>query len=105
MRAAGLGAGAGQAFAATFYRNMLAGETFGEAVRIAREDVWLRFPDVNTWGAYQCYGDPDFRFHRDTAAPRHNQTPFATAHELVSELDNLAADLRADGADEILASL
>jgi hypothetical protein len=60
---------AGQAFAATFYRNMLAGETFGEAVRIAREDVWLRFPDVNTWGAYQCYGDPDFRFHRDSAAP------------------------------------
>ncbi len=91
---------AGQAFAATFYRNMLAGETFGEAVRIAREDVWLRFPDVNTWGAYQCYGDPDFRFHRDTAAPRHNQTPFATAHELVSELDNLAADLRAGATDD-----
>ncbi|HRF30563.1 MAG TPA: CHAT domain-containing protein, partial [Azonexus sp.] len=91
---------AGQAFAATFYRNMLAGETFGEAVRIAREDVWLRFPDVNTWGAYQCYGDPDFRFHRDSAAPRHNQTPFATAHELVSELDNLAADLRAGATDD-----
>jgi tetratricopeptide (TPR) repeat protein len=91
---------AGQAFAATFYRNMLGGETFGEAVRIAREDVWLRFPDVNTWGAYQCYGDPDFRFHRDTAAPRHNQTPFATAHELVSELDNLAADLRAGATDD-----
>lgn len=91
---------AGQAFAATFYRNMLAGETFGEAVRIAREDVWLRFPDVNTWGAYQCYGDPDFRFHRDSAAPRHNQTPFTTAHELVSELDNLAADLRAGATDD-----
>lgn len=91
---------AGQAFAATFYRGMLGGETFGEAVRIAREDVWLRFPDVNTWGAYQCYGDPDFRFHRDTAAPRHNQTPFATAHELVSELDNLAADLRAGATDD-----
>ncbi|MBF1165390.1 MAG: CHAT domain-containing protein [Dechloromonas agitata] len=91
---------AGQAFAATFYRNMLAGETFGEAVRIAREDVWLRFPDVNTWGAYQCYGDPDFRFHRDSAAPHHNQTPFATAHELVSELDNLAADLRAGATDD-----
>jgi hypothetical protein len=66
---------AGQAFAATFYRNMLAGETFGEAVRIAREDVWLRFPDVNTWGAYQCYGDPDFRFHRDSAAPATTRRP------------------------------
>ena len=52
------------------------------------------------WGAYQCCGDPDFRFHRDSAAPRHNQTPFTTAHELVSELDNLAADLQAGATDD-----
>jgi hypothetical protein len=91
---------AGQAFAATFYRGMLAGETFGEAVRIAREDVWQRFPDVNTWGAYQCYGDPDFRFHRDGTTPQHVVTPFATAHELVSELENLVADLRAGATGE-----
>lgn len=96
---------AGQAFAATFYRHMLAGETFGEAVRIAREDAWLRFPDVNTWGAYQCYGDPDFRFHRDSVAPRHNLTPFATAHELVTELENLAADLRAGATDDAAGKL
>jgi len=88
---------AGQTFAATFYRGMLAGETFGEAVRAAREEVWSRCPDVNTWGAYQCYGDPDFRFHRDGETTSRVAAPFGTAHELVAELENLAADLRATG--------
>ena len=96
---------AGQGFAATFYRAMLGGEALGEAVRIAREDVWLRFPDVNTWGAYQCYGDPDFRLHRDSTAPRHATALFATAHELVSEFDNLAADLRAGAVEDPLGKI
>src|SRR5574343_1495182 len=100
---------AGQAFAATFYRGMLAGETFGEAVRIAREDVWLRFPDVNTWGAYQCYGDPDFRFHRDGSSAPRKLTPLATPRALVVEFENLAADLRAgaqgDAGEKIEARL
>ena len=91
---------AGQAFAATFYRGMLAGEPFGEAVRAAREDVWTRCPDVNTWGAYQCYGDPDFRFHREGGAAQRAWPSFGTPHELVAELENLAADLRAGGHDE-----
>jgi len=91
---------AGQTFAATFYRGMLAGEALGEAVRAAREEVWSRFPDVNTWGAYQCYGDPDFRFHREGGAPRTSHPPFATPNELVAELENLAADLRAGGSDD-----
>jgi tetratricopeptide (TPR) repeat protein len=91
---------AGQAFAATFYRGMLAGEAFGEAVRAAREDVWMRFPDVNTWGAYQCYGDPDFRLLRDGFSPHFAVQPFLAPSELVAELENLAADLRASGGTE-----
>ena len=91
---------AGQAFAATFYRAMLAGDAFGEAVRAAREETWSRFPDVNTWGAYQCYGDPDFRFRRDGSAPQRAAPPFGTPNELVAELENLVADLRAGGHDE-----
>ncbi len=90
---------AGQVFAATFYRAMLAGEPFGEAARTAREDVWTRCPDVNTWGAYQCYGDPDFRLHREGGATRRTWPDFGTPHELVAELENLAADLRAGGHD------
>ncbi len=88
---------AGQGFAASFYQGMLAGLAFGEAVRQAREDVWTRCPDVNTWGAYQCYGDPDFRFHRDGSVVQQHWPDFGAPHELVVELDNLCADLRAGG--------
>lgn len=54
---------ASKAFAESFYRRMLVGELFGEAVRAAREEIYLRYPDVNTWGAYQCYGEPDYRLY------------------------------------------
>ena len=46
-------------FAATFYGLLLGGESFGEAVRAAREALWS---DQGTyqalWAAYQHYGDP-----------------------------------------------
>ena len=40
---------------------MLKGETFGDAVKTARRRTYDGHPGSNTWGAYQCYGDPDFR--------------------------------------------
>ncbi|MGE3706776.1 MAG: CHAT domain-containing protein, partial [Vicinamibacterales bacterium] len=51
---------AAKAFAQTFYTEMLAGREFGQAVQAARQDVFTRFGAANTWGAYQCYGDPGF---------------------------------------------
>ncbi|MEO8071162.1 MAG: tetratricopeptide repeat-containing protein, partial [Acidobacteriota bacterium] len=48
-------------FAQAFYDEMLRGETFGRALQFARRRTWGQFPDANTWGAYQAYGDPDFR--------------------------------------------
>ena len=48
-------------FAEKFYDEMLNGATFGRALMEARIATWRRFPDSNTWGAYQAYGDPDFR--------------------------------------------
>ncbi len=53
-------------FAQSFYQQMLAGMAFGAALLRARLDTWRRFPDCNTSGAYQAYGDPDFRL--DTSA-------------------------------------
>ncbi|WP_180129044.1 CHAT domain-containing protein [Rhodoferax sp. BLA1] len=88
---------AGQVFAASFYQGMLSGDAFGEAVRRAREEVWTRCPDVNTWGAYQCYGDPDFRLHRDGSTTQTVWPDFGTPHELVVDLNNLSADLCAGG--------
>lgn len=89
---------AGAAFATAFYAGMLDGKPFGEAVRAARESVHYRFEGCNTWGAYQCYGDPDFRFFRKDEAGGGEPPPFASPRELITKLDNLAADLRA-GAD------
>ncbi|MBA3589360.1 MAG: CHAT domain-containing protein [Methylibium sp.] len=49
-------------FAASLYAALLQGDCFGEAVLCARQAVYadsgLRH---NTWGAYQCYGDPQWR--------------------------------------------
>ncbi len=55
-------------FAQSFYQQMLAGMAFGAALLRARLDTWRRFPDCNTSGAYQAYGDPDFRLDSDASA-------------------------------------
>jgi hypothetical protein len=52
---------AAKTFARKFYAAMLDGEPFGEAVRLARSETYATHGGVNTWGAYQCYGDPDYR--------------------------------------------
>lgn len=48
-------------FAATFYEKMLGGETFGDALKEARRRTWDMDQNCNTCGAYQAYGDPDYR--------------------------------------------
>jgi hypothetical protein len=90
---------AGRQFAVSFYRHMLAGAGFGHAVRAAREEVYTRFPQVNTWGAYQCYGDQDLHLvgAQDNASGR--STPITSASELVAKLDNCIGDVRMSGGD------
>ncbi|MEO5822981.1 MAG: CHAT domain-containing protein [Vicinamibacteraceae bacterium] len=51
---------AAKTFAASFYRHMLKGWLYGDAVRQARQDTYSKHGQTNTWGAYQCYGDPSF---------------------------------------------
>jgi CHAT domain-containing protein len=50
---------AAAAFATTFYRRLTEKSTFIDAVADAREAA-RKFGD-NTWAAYQCYGDPNWR--------------------------------------------
>jgi CHAT domain-containing protein len=52
---------AARTFADRFYQRMLEGERFGDAVLDARRRTKELHPYSNTWGAYQCYGNPDFR--------------------------------------------
>lgn len=84
-------------FADTFYRHMLDGDEFGEAIRNAREETWLRVPNANTWGAYQCYGDHSYRLHRDGKGSPWVPRPFSSPVELVVELENLASELKVGG--------
>ena len=48
-------------FGERFYQEMLDGTTFGVATWRARKATYDASPQGNTWGAYQCYGDPDYR--------------------------------------------
>ncbi len=46
-------------FAKLFYQNMFEGVGFGEAVKRARKKIYEDHGNrSNTWGAFQCYGDP-----------------------------------------------
>lgn len=70
-------------FASEFYKRMLGGAAFGDAVHRARVVVFDRHPETNTWGAYQCYGDPDYHFdeRRDDAdGPDESRTYYSSAH-------------------------
>ena len=52
--------GAAQVFAEEFYSQILRNRAFGDAVFAARSRTHEEFPGLNTWGAYQAYGDPGF---------------------------------------------
>jgi hypothetical protein len=83
---------AASTFAATLYEGMLGGATFGEAVSSARWRTWNDHQSVNTWGAYQCYGDPDYRLAPDAVVHRDDRprrAPASTEQARV-EIENLS---------------
>jgi tetratricopeptide (TPR) repeat protein len=53
---------AASTFASVFYTRLRAGNRYIDAVAQAREQAWRQQPEGNTWAAYQCYGDPDWRY-------------------------------------------
>ena len=94
---------AAQQFAATFYQEMLAGVLFGEAVLKARLAVFDAYPKINTWGAYQCYGDPAFRLTQTVAAGRatRREPRFTAPAEVITRLDNLTQEAKTADDDRI----
>lgn len=89
---------AAEAFADAFYDALLGGERFIDAVRKGRQAAWRRNPRGNTWAAYQCYGDPDWRW---SAGGADAQRPAATSSSLFS---NIASPVALCLALESLAS-
>jgi hypothetical protein len=95
--------GAAKTFATRFYAEMLEGECFGEAVRRAREEAWRSHRAVNTWGAYQAYGDERYRFP-ETQRKQQKLPDYCFQGQLLSDLDALSS--RISGAlDEERKSL
>lgn len=79
-------------FAQQFYRCMLAGDTFGDAVTEARRFVYsTRRSKDNTWGAFQCYGDPGFSLKLEADHGRSRRSRFHDAERLIAELDNVVS--------------
>ncbi len=81
-------------FAQTFYQAMIEGQQFGTAVLAARKNTWLSHPGVNTWGAYQCYGDYEYTLERAKSRSNNNDEPWLAKAELVTVLKSLAADAK-----------
>ncbi len=92
-------------FAKVFYDCMIAGYPFGEAVKTARGQVYEKYPLTNTWGAYQCYGDPFFKLKSTSHS---SWSPnYLVAEEAEIDLENLlnklqmGATTRKDALDEL----
>jgi tetratricopeptide (TPR) repeat protein len=87
--------GAALMFSTTFYNRLLGGAAFGDAVKTARQATYDAYPQSNTWGAYQCYGDPDFHLTpaKGTDDGSRREVTFASPEEAIAALDNLAAHL------------
>ncbi|MFG5380105.1 CHAT domain-containing protein [Yoonia sp. R2-816] len=82
-------------FAKEFYDSMLNGWSFGDAVHHARMAVFKHHPDTNTWGAYQCYGDPEYRFKEPKDGTRNGnsaKTYYSSAHARKAAI-NIARDV------------
>jgi hypothetical protein len=80
---------AARSFATTFYDSLLRGNRFIDAVADARKAAYS--DDDNTWGAYQCYGDPDWYFRRKESEGGATKT--ATADEFAGVASETALKL------------
>lgn len=94
---------AASVFAASVYKALLGGDRFIDAVATAREDARKR--GGNTWAAYQCYGDPDWRFRTQTGdAQKPPPQPagrefagIASAQALILTLERIAVESEYQG--------
>ncbi|MEO6637469.1 MAG: CHAT domain-containing protein, partial [Ginsengibacter sp.] len=77
-------------FTKVFYTNMLEGSGFGEAVQKARKTIYDKYHTVNnTWGAYQCYGDPFYKLDNRQTQIKKFAPEYVIAEEAEIALHNL----------------
>ena len=88
-------------FAEMLFDDLLAGMLYGDAARHARNVVAQEFRTderltTNTWGAYQCYGDPGFRLVTGRRPKQRRMEPVSVDDlvEAVSDVEIQAGDVR-----------
>jgi tetratricopeptide (TPR) repeat protein len=88
-------------FAEVLFDDLLAGMLYGDAARHARNVVAQEFRNddgltTNTWGAYQCYGDPGFRLVTGRAPKQGRVEPVSVDDlvEAVNDVEIQAGDVR-----------
>ena len=81
-------------FARQFYEAMFAGSNFGESVKRARAYVYEKHKFNNTWGAYQCYGDPFFKLKNANLSKKSRQPSYILPEEAEIDLENMLNQLQ-----------
>ncbi|MBN7817287.1 CHAT domain-containing protein [Algoriphagus pacificus] len=86
-------------FAKEFYLNMFDGIGFGESVKRARKKIYEEYGRrTNTWGAFQCYGDPFYKLS-DGKKSQSTEDGFLVVEEVEIELKNLVQQMEANDYD------
>ena len=80
-----------KAFALKFYERLLAGDGFANAVGEAREVAFSL--GGNTWAAYQCYGDPEWRLRAGVGDAQAPSRPLKDRYEGIASPLGLALAL------------
>jgi CHAT domain-containing protein/pimeloyl-ACP methyl ester carboxylesterase len=84
-------------FAEEFYKHLFSGDNFGDAIRKARRVIYQNFGHrTNTWGAYQCYGDPFYTLGTQSYKPDQSYY-YVIAEEAEIDLTNLLNHLDTGG--------
>ncbi|MGR3760280.1 DUF7379 domain-containing protein [Roseobacteraceae bacterium NS-SX3] len=80
-------------FSEVFYRAFLGGATFSQAIKDARNATYDSKPGEPTWGAYQCYGDPDYRFTSLGGTPPQSKdaSSYNARNQVLADLHEISA--------------
>jgi hypothetical protein len=83
-------------FSETFYDRFLAGYTFAAAIQDAREATFEASGSDPTWGAYQCYGDPQYRLRTfaGTVLNKEREERYSARSQVLAALQLVQADAR-----------
>lgn len=90
-------------FAVEFYGKMLAGDSFGEAVKHARKMTYELHRRVNTFGAYQCYGDPSYRLriHGRRGGSSRTKPNYVSPDHAAYDFDAIRQGVKAASSSEV----